>query len=107
MPESVIYFQIRTPPALNERLASQSRKKSSPNTLVVVQLAEAVARGHSDSSRRGHSGCSCVHSLSLPCPSRGRDVASGIGLSEVGDGAWISVVDTGTILLRGRTRPCN
>lgn len=36
MPETVVHFQIRMPPALHERLASRAREeKSSLNALVV------------------------------------------------------------------------
>ena len=43
MPETVVHFQIRMPPALHERLASRAREeKSSLNGLVVATLAEIV-----------------------------------------------------------------
>lgn len=49
MPETVVHFQIRMPPALHERLASRAREeKSSLNALVVALLAEAVARRDAD-----------------------------------------------------------
>jgi ribose 1,5-bisphosphokinase PhnN len=38
MPETVVHFQIRMPPALHERLASRAREeKSSLNALVLRQ----------------------------------------------------------------------
>jgi hypothetical protein len=45
MPETVVHFQIRMPPALHERLASMARgDKKSLNALVVGLLEEATAR---------------------------------------------------------------
>jgi len=44
MPETVVHFQIRMPPALHERLASHAREaKISLNALVVSMLVEANA----------------------------------------------------------------
>jgi predicted HicB family RNase H-like nuclease len=57
MPESVVHFQIRMPPALHERLASLAmERKESLNVLIVdalraaleartVEQADGVARG--------------------------------------------------------------
>ncbi len=43
MPETVVHFQIRMPPALHERLASCAREeKSSLNGLIVSTLSEVV-----------------------------------------------------------------
>lgn len=45
MPETVVHFRIRMPPALHERLASRaSGGGSCPNALIVALLVEAVAR---------------------------------------------------------------
>lgn len=45
MPETVVHFQIRMPPALHENLASQAREeKTSLNGLVVAILREAAER---------------------------------------------------------------
>jgi predicted HicB family RNase H-like nuclease len=49
MPESVVHFQIRMPPALHERLASWARgDKASLNALVVGILEEAMERRHGE-----------------------------------------------------------
>ena len=43
MPETVVHFQIRMPPALHERLASWAMdKKNSLNATVVAMLKEAL-----------------------------------------------------------------
>jgi predicted HicB family RNase H-like nuclease len=43
MPETVVHFQIRMPPALHERLASLAlERKQSLNTLVVEALRAAL-----------------------------------------------------------------
>lgn len=48
MPETVVHFQIRMPPALHEGLASIAREsKGSLNALVVEMLREAVERHES------------------------------------------------------------
>ncbi|HWE35788.1 MAG TPA: toxin-antitoxin system HicB family antitoxin [Isosphaeraceae bacterium] len=45
MPETVVHFQIRMPPALHERLASLAKdRKESLNAIVVAILREAVER---------------------------------------------------------------
>jgi hypothetical protein len=45
MPETVVQFQIRMPPALHEHLSSRAREqKMSLNALVVDLLREAAAR---------------------------------------------------------------
>jgi hypothetical protein len=50
MPETVVHFQIRMPPALHERLASRAREeKNSLNAMVVALLTEAVERHHAAS----------------------------------------------------------
>lgn len=43
MPETVVHFQIRMPPALHEMLSSRAREeKNSLNALVVTILQKAV-----------------------------------------------------------------
>ncbi len=43
MPETVVHFQIRMPPAMHERLASRAREsKISLNAMVVTILMQAV-----------------------------------------------------------------
>ncbi len=45
MPETVVHFQIRMPPALHERLASRAREeKNSLNAMIVALLTVAVDR---------------------------------------------------------------
>ena len=45
MPETVVHFQIRMPPALHERLASRAREeKASLNALIVRILEQAVSK---------------------------------------------------------------
>lgn len=45
MPETVVHFQIRMPPAMHERLASRSRdERVSLNALIVMLLGDAIAR---------------------------------------------------------------
>jgi len=45
MPETVVHFQIRMPPALHEHLASRAREeKTSLNALVVALLLDAAGR---------------------------------------------------------------
>ena len=52
MPETVVHFQIRMPPALHERLASLAMdQKSSLNALVVSILQEAAKEGASEEQR--------------------------------------------------------
>lgn len=52
MPETVVHFQIRMPPALHEQLASWAKEdKQSLNALIVGLLEEAIeehekAKGH-------------------------------------------------------------
>ncbi|WP_044252145.1 toxin-antitoxin system HicB family antitoxin [Isosphaera pallida] len=51
MPETVVHFQIRMPPALHERLASRAREqKASLNALIVGILEQAVQQSHDDST---------------------------------------------------------
>lgn len=43
MPETVVHFQIRMPPAMHERLASAARdEKRSLNAMIVEFLTKAV-----------------------------------------------------------------
>ena len=43
MPETVVHFQIRMPPALHERLASRAREdRASLNALIVAILRDAL-----------------------------------------------------------------
>jgi hypothetical protein len=50
MPETVVHFQIRMPPALHERLASRARdEKNSLNAMIVAILTEDVDRNHAAS----------------------------------------------------------
>jgi predicted HicB family RNase H-like nuclease len=45
MPETVVHFQIRMPPALHEQLASWAREeKASLNALIVGILEKAAAQ---------------------------------------------------------------
>jgi predicted HicB family RNase H-like nuclease len=45
MPETVVHFQVRMPPPVHERLASQARaSKTSLNALIVTVLQAALAR---------------------------------------------------------------
>ncbi len=55
MPETVVHFQIRMPPALHEQLSSRAREeKNSLNALVVNILQEAVERYEASSARSSH-----------------------------------------------------
>ena len=50
MPETVVHFQIRMPPALHEQLASWAKDdKASLNALIVGLLERAVEK-HEDAS---------------------------------------------------------
>jgi hypothetical protein len=45
MPETVVHFQIRMPPAVHERLATWARdEKSSLNAMIVSLLIQSVER---------------------------------------------------------------
>jgi predicted HicB family RNase H-like nuclease len=45
MPESVVHFQVRMPPALHEKLSSRAMdEKASLNALIVEILREAMER---------------------------------------------------------------
>ncbi len=49
MPETVVHFQIRMPPALHEQLASWAKEdKASLNMLVVGLLEQAVDRRNAE-----------------------------------------------------------
>ncbi|SIO58396.1 HicB family protein [Singulisphaera sp. GP187] len=51
MPETVVHFQIRMPPALHEQLASRAREdKNSLNALVVGFLRDAVDQHEASSA---------------------------------------------------------
>jgi predicted HicB family RNase H-like nuclease len=57
MPETVVHFQIRMPPALHERLASLALEhKESLNAMVVETLRAAVEAkaGRQPEGRDGH-----------------------------------------------------
>jgi predicted HicB family RNase H-like nuclease len=52
MPETVVHFQIRMPPALHERLASWAREeKNSLNALIVSLLNQAAAGRDAETTR--------------------------------------------------------
>jgi predicted HicB family RNase H-like nuclease len=45
MPETVVHFQIRMPPALHEHLSSRAREgRTSLNALIVAILRDALGR---------------------------------------------------------------
>jgi predicted HicB family RNase H-like nuclease len=54
MPETVVHFQVRMPPALHEHLAGRARdEKISLNALVVGLLREAAGRREESSDGVG------------------------------------------------------
>lgn len=54
MPETVVHFQIRMPPALHEQLASWAREeKASLNALIVGILEKAAAQQQQDAEGEG------------------------------------------------------
>jgi hypothetical protein len=54
VPETVVHFQIRMPPATHERLASRAREeKSSLNALIVAILTEAFERHEGSAGDEG------------------------------------------------------
>jgi predicted HicB family RNase H-like nuclease len=56
MPETVVHFQIRMPPALHERLVTVARDtKVSLNQLVVEMLKEAAAQNEHLMATASHS----------------------------------------------------
>ncbi len=59
MPETVVHFQIRMPPALHEQLASWAKDdKASLNALIVGILEKAIEehQSRSPSELKSHSG---------------------------------------------------
>lgn len=57
MPETVVHFQIRMPPAVHERVASRAQdEKRSLNALIVGILSEAVALRESVKTERTSAG---------------------------------------------------
>lgn len=51
MPETVVHFQIRMPPALHEQLASWAKEdKASLNALIVGILEKAIEQHHAKTS---------------------------------------------------------
>ena len=54
MPETVVHFQIRMPPALHEQLASWAKEdKASLNALIVGLLEKAVEQHESKAGSKG------------------------------------------------------
>ncbi len=55
MPETVVHFQIRMPPALHEQLATWAKEdKASLNMLVVGLLEQAVDRRNAEHAGVGN-----------------------------------------------------
>jgi len=56
MPETVVHFQIRMPPALHEQLASWAKEdKASLNALIVGLLEKAIEQHESKSGSKERS----------------------------------------------------
>jgi predicted HicB family RNase H-like nuclease len=54
MPETVVHFQIRMPPALHEQLASWAKEdKASLNALIVGLLEKAIEQHEAAPSKPG------------------------------------------------------
>jgi len=52
MPETVVHFQIRMPPALHENLASRAREEKTSLNALVVSILQGAAERHEAGQER-------------------------------------------------------